>query len=195
MKLAKGLTSWVVLSFILMAFLFAAGYVYFGAFFGCLTVFMLVFFRDPERDVPTEGVLSPADGRVMQVHANNISIFMNLHNVHVNRSPVDGTIEQIEHVEGSFKPAFSKDSEHNERNIITISTEHGDFTITQIAGSFARRIVCYVDAGDSLRRGQRIGIIRFGSRVDVSLPDGFEILVGKKDKVRAGETVIARLRE
>ena len=119
---------------------------------------------------------------------------MNLHDVHVNRAPLSGTVKSVKHVKGKFKPAFSKESDSNEKNIVVISTEYGDLEVTQIAGSFARRIICYVSEGQKVSRAQRIGMIRFGSRVDVTIPENFLITVNNKQKVRAGETTIAKLK-
>lgn len=161
-----------------------------------LLTFLLIFFRDPERSSEEEGIISPADGKVtrIDIDGRKLSIFMNLHDVHVNRAPVSGTIKSIEHIKGRFRPAFSKESDFNERNIIVISTEYGELKVTQIAGSFARRIVCYVGEGQNVFRGQRIGMIRFGSRVDVKIPEAFDFTVKIKQKIRAGEAIIARLK-
>lgn len=158
-------------------------------------VFLLIFFRDPERSPKSEGMLSPADGKVTKMDGRKISIFMNLHNVHVNRAPLSGSIKSVKHNKGKFRPAFSKKSDFNERNTIIFATEYGDFEVTQIAGTFARRIVCYVCEGQNVMRGQRIGMIRFGSRVDVTIPDAFDITVKPKQVVRAGETAIAKLKK
>ncbi|MDY6931661.1 MAG: phosphatidylserine decarboxylase [Halobacteriota archaeon] len=156
-----------------------------------VTTFLILFFRDPEREPEGNGMVSPADGRIMRIERRRVSIFMNLHDVHVNRSPFSGTVESIEHINGNFKPAYSKDSENNERNIIRISTDRGVIEMVQIAGSFARRIVCYVKEGDEVKRGERIGMIRFGSRVDIKIPKSYEILIKVGERVKAGETIIA----
>ncbi len=175
---------------------------------GILTVWCIYFFRDPVRTVPVgEGlVISPADGRVsMIVEAvpppelglsdepmTRISIFMNVFNCHVNRVPVSGTIETIAYRPGLFLNAeLDKASEDNERNAIIVNTGRERFGVVQIAGLIARRIVGFVEEGDRLSVGERFGLIRFGSRVDVYLPDGYHPLVGVGQTMIAGETVIA----
>ncbi|MDD1721436.1 MAG: phosphatidylserine decarboxylase [Euryarchaeota archaeon] len=190
--LAKGSENWILGSFILTAFmgfflpLFVVGIV--------LTLFLCLFFRDPERLAESHSetdVLSPADGRVLRVQDNKLSIFMNIHNVHVNRSPVDGEVTDIRYHKGGKLPAFHKDSERNERNTIVLSTERGDVTVTQISGAIVRRIVCYIKQNEAVKKGQRIGMIRFGSRVDVTLPRDYSFIVARGQKVKAGKTVIA----
>lgn len=163
-----------------------------------LTIFFIGFFRDPHRTPdPHPGVtddcslLAPADGRVMAIKDGAVQIFMNFHDVHVNRAPVSGRIKVIRYTKGSHIPAFTKDSLRNERNEIIIENDGFDCMVTQIAGTITRRIVPYVTEGDFVQRGGRVGMIRFGSRVDMTLPPGFEPAVRKGDKVRAGETVIA----
>ncbi len=161
-----------------------------------LNIPLLLFFRDPERRIG-DGVVSPADGRVMDVYRegryHRINIFMNVHNVHVNRAPVDCTVVSVERKSGGFVPAFDKDSDRNERVITTIKTRYGTWTLTQIAGAVARRIVPYVGGGEELRRGERFGLIRFGSRVDLkfTLPRGMEICVKPGDRVLAGASCLA----
>jgi len=157
-----------------------------------MAAFFIIFFRDPERDTPAADMVSPADGVVLDTD-KKVSIFMRFRDVHVNRAPLSGVVKKIEYRKGRHKPAFSHGSSENERNRITIETEYGDVIVTQIAGILARRIVCYVKEGDVIAKGQRIGMIRFGSRVDVTIPDAFRIAVKKGDKVRAGESIIARL--
>jgi phosphatidylserine decarboxylase len=175
--------------------------------FWLAALFVLQFFRDPPRDVPAgEGlVLSPADGRIVQVgkarddhlgrEAVKISVFMNVFNVHSNRSPVDGTVENVWYHPGTFVNAdLDKASSDNERNAVHIRTASGlDVTSVQVAGLIARRILCYVGKGDRLARGQRYGFIRFGSRVDVYLPAGAIPKVAIGDKVSATTTVLALL--
>ena len=169
--------------------------------------FVLQFFRDPARAIPRgeRAVLAPADGRVVKVEkahdpyldreALKISVFMNVFNVHSNRSPVDGVVMSVQYSAGSFlNAALDKASLENERNALHIATVRGqDVTCVQIAGLVARRILCYVKAGDTLSRGQRYGFIRFGSRVDVYLAPGAVARVAVGDRVRATETVIAEL--
>jgi len=157
-----------------------------------MAAFFTTFFRDPERVAPRDGIVSPADGVVLSA-GKKVSVFMRFRDVHVNRAPLPGVVKKIEYRKGGHRPAFSKDSGENERNDITIETEYGDVIVTQIAGILARRIVCYVKGGDAIARGQRIGMIRFGSRVDVTIPDAFKVAVKKGDRVRAGESIIARL--
>jgi len=170
-------------------------------------LFVLQFFRDPARDIPQgEGlVLCPADGRVLLVgpardpflnrDALKISVFMNVFNVHSNRSPVDATVQTVNYSAGTFvNAALDKASSDNERNALHLRTASGtDVTCVQIAGLIARRILCYVKAGDRLARGQRYGFIRFGSRVDIYLPPGATPRVAIGDKVKASSTVLAEL--
>ena len=170
-------------------------------------LFVLQFFRDPAREVPAgEGiVLSPADGRIVQVGDSRdeylkrdcvkISVFMNVFNVHSNRSPVDGTVENVWYFPGLFVNAdLDKASTDNERNAVHLRTAEGhDVTSVQVAGLIARRILCYAGKGDRLARGQRYGFIRFGSRVDVYLPPGSRPRVAIGDRVSATTTVLAEL--
>ena len=171
--------------------------------------FCLWFFRDPERTAPAdEGlVISPADGRIVAVvseredrflntQATRVSIFMSPLDVHVNRSPVTGTVRQVQHTEGKFRAAFSdKSSLDNERNAVVMESGGRRFLMVQIAGALARRIVCHVGPGDRLERGQRFGMIMFGSRVDVFLPPGVQPTVSKGERVRAGLSVLGRVQE
>jgi phosphatidylserine decarboxylase len=172
-----------------------------------VALFILQFFRDPPREIPAgEGVvLCPADGRVLLVgetrdpflnrDALKISVFMNVFNVHSNRSPVDALVQTVTYSAGTFvNAAFDKASADNERNALHLRTASGtDVTCVQIAGLIARRILCYVKAGDRLARGERYGFIRFGSRVDVYLPPGSRPRVAIGDKVKASSTVLAEL--
>jgi phosphatidylserine decarboxylase len=162
--------------------------------------FTLWFFRDPERRPSARGVVSPADGRVSVVREEGeqirIGVFMNVTDVHVNRAPFPGTVERVTHRPGAHRPAFSKESERNERVDVDVATDDGPAELSLIAGAFARRIHPYVSEGDRLARAQRIGHIDFGSRADVLLPPPYgvdDVLVSKGDPVRAGESVIARL--
>lgn len=170
-----------------------------------VAVFILQFFRDPARTIPTDpkAVLSPADGRVVKVEKARdpyldrdtlkISVFMNVFNVHSNRSPVDGTVVNRWYHAGSFlNAALDKASLENERNALHLRTPAGqDVTCVQIAGLVARRILCYVEPGATLSRGQRYGFIRFGSRVDVYLDPSARPKVAVGDKVSATETILA----
>jgi phosphatidylserine decarboxylase len=169
--------------------------------------FVLQFFRDPARTIPgtPDAVLSPADGRIVKVEkvrdpyldrdALKISVFMNVFNVHSNRSPVDGSVVARWYHPGSFlNAALDKASLENERNALHLRTAAGqDVTCVQIAGLVARRILCYVDAGAALKRGDRYGFIRFGSRVDVYLDPAAVPRVAVGDKVAATETILAEL--
>jgi phosphatidylserine decarboxylase len=175
------------------------------------TLWCAYFFRDPERVTPVRDgiVVAPADGRVSRVvnavpakeldlgerPLPRVSIFMSVFDCHVNRSPVTGTIERIVYRPGAFMNAdLDKASEDNERNSFLIATDRGRIGLVQIAGLIARRIVCFVRQGASVGVGERIGLIRFGSRVDVYLPEGVRPLVAEGQTAIAGETVIADLR-
>lgn len=169
-------------------------------------VFCVQFFRDPPREIPQgeKLVLSPADGRVVAIEpvrdpwlerdTLKVSVFMNVFNVHSNRSPVDGEVKQVWYHPGKFINAdLAKASTENERNALHIRSGEHDITCVQVAGLIARRILCYVEAGAQLTRGQRYGFIRFGSRVDVYLPTGSRVKVTIGDKVSATTTVLAEL--
>lgn len=197
---AKGSTPWIVVVLIFTiisgagAYFTKDPYIKFVAYMGVMFfVFLLWFFRDPDRNVKIckNCMVAPADGKVMDIRGRTVCIFMNFQNVHVNRTPLAGTIRNIEHKKGGYIPAFCKDSDRNERNKIILDTEHGEVSVTQIAGTITRRIITYVKEGDITQQGQRFGMIRFGSRVDVTVPDVFDISCKKGDNVYAGETVIA----
>ncbi|MDK2796363.1 MAG: phosphatidylserine decarboxylase [Archaeoglobaceae archaeon] len=153
-------------------------------------LFTAYFFRDPERKIG-EGVISPADGRIDYIEKGRMEIFMSPFDCHVNRSPVSGTVLKTEFKEGKVLPAFIriKDPRMNE---ILIQTEDGIFKVIQIAGIFARRIVCYVKEGEKLNKGDRIGMIRFGSRVVLEVPEGYRFVRRVGEKVKAGETVAVK---
>ena len=161
-------------------------------------VFVAWFFRDPDRRPSGPGVVSPADGRVSVVREEGdqlrIGVYMSATDVHVNRAPVPGRVERVTHRPGAHKPAFSKDSERNERVDIDIATDDGPAEVSLIAGAFARRLHPYVGEGDDLSRAQRIGHIDFGSRADVLLPPTYgreDLLVETGDQLRAGESIVA----
>ena len=169
-------------------------------------IFVLQFFRDPQRiaAIGRDLILSPADGRIVVVEVVNdpyagrealkISVFMNVFNVHSNRSSVHGLIKEIQYFPGKFVNAdLDKASTENERNALVIDANGQIVTLVQVAGLIARRILCYVHVGDRLRAGERYGFIRFGSRVDVYLPLTAEPLVSVGDKVYATNTALARL--
>ncbi len=169
--------------------------------FGATTLFMRYFFRDPKRAVPEgEGlIVSAADGRVTRIEQNDdsklVSVFLSPLDVHINRSPITGTIKEINYIPGKKMPATSDEASlFNERNSLLIEGEGITVTCTQIAGILARRIVCWPQTGDNLVRGQRFGLIKFGSRTDLRMPADVEVLVKVGDRVRGGETVIARQR-
>lgn len=176
--------------------------------FWVIALFVLQFFRDPPREVPANqnAILAPADGRIVAVEktqdpyldreALKISVFMNVFNVHSNRSPVDGEVCNKWYFPGKFINAdLPKASLENERNALWIKTDHGaDVTCVQVAGLIAKRILCHVSPGDHLARGQRFGFIRFGSRVDVYLPLDAKVNVNIGDKVSATLTVLAEFR-
>jgi len=156
-----------------------------------LGVGSLWFHRDPTRRPPESGIIAPADGHISVIREEGdrlrVGTFMNVDDVHVNRAPMAGTVESVDHQPGAYKPAFSKDSERNERVVI----DCGEYQVIQIAGWFARRIHPYVEPGEELVRGQRIGHISFGSRVDVVLPATYsqdDLLVENGEAVTAGET-------
>jgi len=176
---------------------------------GVLTLFTVYFFRDPDRlqEVTERTVLAPADGRILDIRvldgkdnllgesAVKLSVFMSLFNVHVNRVPATGTISSIAYHPGRFVSANrDKASEQNEHNRITLETDGGErLVFVQIAGLIARRIACWIREGDDVRAGQRFGLIRFGSRVDIYLPRHTHMVVEKAQKVRAGETIVGFL--
>ncbi|MCH6163402.1 phosphatidylserine decarboxylase [Streptomyces marispadix] len=158
---------------------------------------MLWFFRDPEREIAQGRVISPADGVVQSIMPwhdgrTRVAIFMSPLNVHVNRAPLAGTVASVEHVPGGYVPAFNKESENNERVIWHFDTEIGDVEMIQIAGAVARRIVPYVPQGCKVEQGDRVGLIRFGSRVDIYLPEGVEAGVEVGQATTAGVTRLDR---
>jgi len=177
----------------------AAGFTALGAFFA-------YFFRDPERQVPTAAglVVAPADGRVVVAGEadrryrppgdwKQITIFLSPVDVHINRTPVEGRVSRVEYRPGTFLPAYKEDAGLNELNEIWIDHQGEPVVVRQIVGVLARRIVCRVVEGQELQRGERIGLMKFGSRMDVFLPVRAELAVRAGDHVVAGETVLARL--
>jgi phosphatidylserine decarboxylase len=160
-------------------------------------LFTLWFFRDPERATPRapDALISPADGRIIRVGPDKVSIFMNVFDVHVCRAPFAGTVETADHHPGRFLAAYKdRASEHNERVSIVLANGARRLRFTLVAGLVARRIVCKVAPGQRLEAGQRVGLIQFGSRVDVDLPADAEVTVVRGQRVKAGETPIIRLR-
>ena len=176
---------------------------------GLLCLFIVCFFRDPARQNrgSDKTVLSPADGTILGIHhlendrnplgepAVKISVFMSVFNVHVNRIPIMGRISEIVYSPGKFFSAhLDKASESNEKNLIALQTEEGRKVVfVQIAGLIARRIVCWIKEGDHVEAGQRFGLIRFGSRLDVFVPKDTQITVQPRNKVKAGETILGNL--
>lgn len=200
MGLAKGSEKWI-LAFFILAFAFIPAalahrifLIPFG-YFLFLLILSIVFFRDTERKIG-EGIVAPADGRIMRTdkveNFVRICTFMSILDVHVNRAPLSGKVLSMKHIPGKHRLAFDKDSDVNERLIIRMDTEIGEIRIVQIAGAFARRIIPYIMEGEYLDKGERIGMIALGSRVDLYLPeDKIRINVKEGDKVRAGETKLA----
>lgn len=201
---------WVLIggSFLLAAlWTSVAGFGFVAALLWILFLLVTQFFRDPPRTVPTipDVVLSPADGQIVKVEktidpftnkeAILISVFMNIFNVHCQRSPVEGTVEDVQYYPGKFLNAdLDKASTENERNAVVIRLKDGQaITVVQVAGLVARRILCYVQKGDELSRGERYGFIRFGSRLDVYLPTDAEPCVTIGEKVLGTETILAKL--
>ena len=193
--------------FILISFFsfFITKIIFLISFF--LSVFTLWFFRDPERYFDSEDnqVLSAADGKICFIGEDTapietdinqkmikISVFMNVFNVHVNRSPINGEVEKIIYKNGKFfNASLDKASEHNERNSIIINNNNEKIIVVQIAGLIARRILSFISENDTMVKGERIGLIRFGSRVDIYLPLSYQINVNENDIVVAGQTIIA----
>jgi len=188
--------------FLIPLLISAAGAYAFGLYLAAflvmgLAVFVAFFFRNPTREIPRDPnvIVSPADGRVVKVervgNVTKLSIFLSIFNVHVNRSPIAGRIEAIEYKKGKFKAAFNHAaSVENERNVIMVSQGDLKLVFIQIAGLVARRIVCWKKVGDMVEKGELIGLIRFGSRVDVLFPAGTEATVTRGMRVRGGATAI-----
>ena len=201
------------IKFIILAILVTGMFFYFGWMVpawvaAVLGVYVCWFFRDPDRVVPEgdHNMVSPADGRVVAVErltkteyldeaCQKVSIFMNIFNVHVNRMPFDGVVEKVEYTPGKFiNASFDKASIHNERNALIIQTPGKKrFAVVQVAGLVARRIVNCAAAGDRFSRGERYGMIQFGSRLDLYLPLDFQVQVKKGDKATAGNTIIGQM--
>jgi phosphatidylserine decarboxylase len=167
-----------------------------------LAIFVVLFFRNPKREIPSDPLLivSPADGRVVKVervgNVTKMSIFLSIFDVHVNRSPIAGRIEAIDYKTGKFRAAFNHAaSVENERNVIMIGDGNMKLVVTQIAGLIARRIVCWKKVGDTVAKGELIGLIRFGSRVDVLFPAGTEATVETGTRVRGGSSPIGIIKQ
>jgi phosphatidylserine decarboxylase len=199
---------WPFIAIAFFAAVFASFFLpgFLAILFWLALAFVVQFFRDPPRAIPNEpgAVLSPADGRIVKIEkvrdvyadrdALLISVFMNVFNVHSNRASVDGTVTKVQYFPGLFVNAdLDKASTENERNAVVIDAGGTTITLVQVAGLIARRILCYVKAGDTLMRGQRYGFIRFGSRVDVYLPPDAVPRVAPGDTVYATTTILAKL--
>lgn len=204
---AKEGRPFIIGGIVLTLILFGLGWKFLGTIALLLTIFCAQFFRDPARPLPEDpqAVVSPVDGRVCKVQlaedpltgekAQMVSIFMNVFNVHSQKAPVTGKVEEIRYTPGLFVNAdLDKASTDNERNAVRVTTPEGKtVTFVQVAGLVARRILCYTNVGDTLERGERYGFIRFGSRVDVYLPVDAEITVTIGDKVTGVMSTIARM--
>jgi phosphatidylserine decarboxylase len=168
-----------------------------------LGLFIFYFFRDPDRTIPTDPdvVVSPADGHVVEivdepfasVPGKRVTIFLAVWDVHIQRAPVAGTITKVEYRPGKFLAAFrARASEENEQNVIYMDTTKGRLVFKQIAGAIARRVICWKQPGERVAIGDRVGLIRFGSRVDVWLPAESQVLAQRGQKVKGGESILAR---
>ncbi|MBI4211079.1 MAG: phosphatidylserine decarboxylase family protein [Deltaproteobacteria bacterium] len=196
----------ISVSLILVFFAFVFGMTWLGTFLTLLTGFIVYFFRNPERKIPSdEGlVVSPADGRVLCVvpcedtpllggPSQRVSIFLSVFNVHINRSPIAAKVKKVAYHAGKFFVAsLDKACVHNERNTIALESSKGSVVMSQVAGLVARRIVCYLKEGDDIARGDRLGLIRFGSRVDLFLPANAVIDVKAGDCLKGGASIIGR---
>ncbi len=177
--------------------------IWLGAIFLVLLLFVCYFFRDPQRTIPTDPnvIVSPADGKVVEIvdelldsrMGHRISIFLNIFNVHVQRSPVAARVADVVYQPGKFYAAFRSDaSVENEQNIIYLHASRGTVVFKQIAGAIARRVICWKTEGENVAIGEHVGLIRFGSRVDVWLPMDTEVKVKRGDTVKGGESILAR---
>ncbi|MBA4416652.1 MAG: phosphatidylserine decarboxylase family protein [Syntrophus sp. (in: bacteria)] len=200
---------WLIIpSLFLSVFFFAVHIPIASIIFFLFFLFFLFFYRNPKRYSPhiISALLSPADGKVMEIgdiidrefldgERKRIAIFMSPFNVHVNRAPCEGVVARVEHRDGEFAAAFKKEVDQvNERNYILLEQGDEKVLMVQIAGFLARRITCYMKEGDRVKPGQPVGIISFGSRVDLYLPKGYEPMVQLNEKVKAGVTVLAKRR-
>lgn len=207
MKIAREGYPLIFTAAVLTLFAFLAGWMGLGIILGLLGLALAGFFRDPERQPPAgEGlVVAPADGKVVSVarvqgdslfsgSTTRVSIFLSPFDVHINRTPVEGKIEKIVYQRGKFLAAYREEaSQRNEHNALSIVDSRGrNLGVVQIAGVLARRIVCRAKPGDTLVRGERFGMIMFGSRTDAYLPEGCQVEVAEGQRVRGGETILAR---
>ncbi|HSE88183.1 MAG TPA: phosphatidylserine decarboxylase family protein [Candidatus Binatia bacterium] len=207
MKIAREGYPLIFTAVVLTLLSFAAGWIPLGIILGLIGLAIAGFFRDPERRVPVgEGlVISPADGKVVSIagvkgdspflgSATRVSIFLSPLDVHINRIPVAGRIEKVTYQRGRFMAAYKEEaSQRNEQNALSIlDAEERRLGVVQVAGVLARRIICRAKPGDQLARGERFGLIMFGSRTDTYLPEGCQVEVAEGQRVKGGETVLAR---
>jgi phosphatidylserine decarboxylase len=207
MKIAREGYPLIFTAVVLTLLSFAAGWIPLGIILGLIGLAIAGFFRDPERRVPVgEGlVISPADGKVVSIagvnsdspflgSATRVSIFLSPLDVHINRIPVAGRIEKVTYQRGRFMAAYKEEaSQRNEQNALSIlDAEERRLGVVQVAGVLARRIICRAKPGDQLARGERFGLIMFGSRTDTYLPGGCQVEVAEGQRVKGGETVLAR---
>ena len=201
MKIARDAFFFVIPVLVIATLLWLLNFVLLGFLFLAIAIFVCFFFRDPNRTIPggKDLVLAPADGKVLDLSkeldgTTRISIFLSLLDVHINRSPIGGTIQEVRYHPGKFRMAFDqRASVDNERNVLTIANGILTVRFSQIAGILARRIVCWKKAGDVVESGERIGLIRFGSRVDVFVPENVVLELKRGDRVQGGSTVIGRV--
>jgi phosphatidylserine decarboxylase len=207
MRIAKEGYPLIFTAFILTLLAFLAGWIPLGVVLGLIGIAIGAFFRDPERQAPMgeDLVVSPADGKVVNVakvkgdpplpdNATRVSIFLSPLDVHINRTPVEGKITKVTYQRGKFLAAYKEEaSRRNEQNALSIVDSKGrTLSVVQIAGVMARRIICHAKPGDQLARGERFGMIMFGSRTDTYLPEGCQVEVTEGQRVKGGETVLAR---
>lgn len=207
-RIAKGGLPWILVSFALFFVVLVLIFFIVSSFLMLLCMFcflvsclLIVFFRDPERTIGAD-IVAVADGKIREIvslldpdigDSIMVSTFMNIHNVHVNRMPFDGTIVKITHHAGGHLPAFTKESDVNERVVLIMNTSLGLMKVVQIAGTIARRIVPYVHEGDVVKKGEKIGLIRLGSRVDLFLPATRikAVAIQVHQRIKAGEDTVA----
>ncbi|TMA07565.1 MAG: phosphatidylserine decarboxylase family protein [Deltaproteobacteria bacterium] len=203
MRIAKEGYPFILTPALLALLALIGGWKWMALILGTVSFVFAAFFRDPERKPPGgEGlILSPADGRNVKIRraegkgtGAKLSIFLSPLDVHINRAPIEGAVEEVKYQKGRFFAAYKDEaSKTNEQNVLKIvDSRRRSLTVVQVAGVLARRIVCYVKKGDSLQQGQRLGLIMFGSRVDLSLPEGAQIKVAEGERVKGGETIIGR---
>ncbi|MFC2160563.1 phosphatidylserine decarboxylase [Acidobacteriota bacterium] len=193
--IAKKSLPFILSPMLLASFFWIVNFIPLTILFFSLTLFCLFFFRDPKRNIGPE-IVSPADGKIMDISDSDgktqIAIFMSLFDVHVNRMPIDGRVIDIERIRGKHSMAFLPKSKENSRQKIYLDTVIGKITIIQIAGVFAWRIVPYITKGQMLKKGEKIGILRFGSRVDLLLPSQkVDVSIHLHQRVKAGSSILA----